>query len=161
MTEYRHRATGEVKTQGQWRKIHSNTSFPRVWTEATLDFLNVDPVLSAPQPTPGKYQTVKKDGAIQDAKGNWIENWVAVDMFATDDEGTKAEKEAAYQAGLDATAARNVRNQRNSLLSQTDYLALSDTTLSEEMATYRQALRDITSHANFPHLEEGDWPTKP
>ena len=161
MAEYRHRVTGEIKTQGEWRRVHSNTSFPRVWTEATLDFLNVDPILSGTQPTPGAYQTVKRDGAIQDADGNWIENWVAVDMFATDDEGTKAEKEAAYQADLDATAARNVRNQRDLLLGETDWTALSDVTMSDEMATYRQALRDITSHANFPYLEEGDWPTKP
>jgi hypothetical protein len=38
-----------------------------------------------------------------------------------------------------------LREQRNSLLAQTDYLALSDQTMSAEMTTYRQALRDITN----------------
>jgi len=38
---------------------------------------------------------------------------------------------------------------------------LSDNTLTTEMATYRQALRDITSHDNFPNLSDADWPTKP
>jgi len=33
--------------------------------------------------------------------------------------------------------------------------------MSAEMTTYRQALRDITDHANFPYLAEDDWPTKP
>jgi len=33
--------------------------------------------------------------------------------------------------------------------------------MSAEMTTYRQALRDITTHSNWPNLEEGDWPTKP
>ena len=40
-------------------------------------------------------------------------------------------------------------------------MALSDNTLTEEMAAYRQALRDITSHANWPYLNEADWPVKP
>jgi hypothetical protein len=33
--------------------------------------------------------------------------------------------------------------------------------LATEWATYRQALRDITTHANFPNLEEADWPVAP
>jgi hypothetical protein len=33
--------------------------------------------------------------------------------------------------------------------------------MTTEMATYRQALRDITGHANFPYLEDADWPVKP
>jgi len=39
----------------------------------------------------------------------------------------------------------SLRNKRNNLLAQTDYLALSDQTMSAEMTTYRQALRDITN----------------
>jgi len=56
-------------------------------------------------------------------------------------------------------AAKVVRNKRNALLIETDYLALSDTTLSSDMAVYRQALRDITSQAGFP--ANLTWPTKP
>jgi hypothetical protein len=52
-----------------------------------------------------------------------------------------------------------IRAKRNSLLAETDYLALSDTTLSSDMAAYRQALRDITSQSGFP--TSVTWPTKP
>ena len=52
-----------------------------------------------------------------------------------------------------------IRAERNSLLAETDYLALSDNTLSSDMSTYRQALRDITSQAGFP--TDVTWPTKP
>ena len=41
-------------------------------------------------------------------------------------------------------AMENLRQQRNKLLADTDYLALSDNTMTEEARTYRQALRDIT-----------------
>ncbi len=54
---------------------------------------------------------------------------------------------------------QEVRSQRNSLLAETDYLALSDTTLSSDMSIYRQALRDVTSQAGFP--TDVTWPTKP
>ena len=54
---------------------------------------------------------------------------------------------------------QEVRNQRNSLLSGTDYLALSDNAMTTEMAAYRQALRDITSQEGFPYSVT--WPTKP
>ena len=166
MAEYRHTETGEVKTQGQWRSHYSNVSLPRTWKQATLAGLNLEAVLEAPKPTPAAYQTVRRDGVSQDANGNWVQNWDLAWMFAdtTDEDGvttTKAEHEAAYQATLDAKAGEAVRTKRNTLLAETDYMALSDVTMSAEMTTYRQALRDITDHVNFPNLVEADWPTKP
>ena len=165
MSEYRNRTTGEVKTQGQWRAANPNTSLPRVWKAATLDALDLDPVLRSPAATVGQYQTSARDGVEQDANGNWIEKYVARDMFAdTTEDGvttTKAEHEAAYQATLDAKAAEAVRKQRDDLISATDYFALTDVTMDADMTSYRQALRDITDHVNFPYLEEADWPVKP
>ena len=162
MSEYRNRTTGIVMTQGAWRAANPNMSLPRVWTAATLDALNLDPVLRSPAATVGQYQTSVRDGVVQDANGNWVENYVARDMFSDDPElGTKAEQEAAYQAGLDAAVAETNRKKRNDLLAATDFYALTDVTLSAEMTSYRQALRDITNHANWPNLTDDDWPTKP
>ena len=160
MSEYRNRTTGVVKTQGQWRQEFANMSLPRVWTAATLDALELDPVLRSPAATVGAYQVSVRDGVVQDANGNWVENYVARDMFSDDPElGTKAEQEAAYQAGLDARVAEANRKKRNDLLAATDYFALTDVTMDAAMTSYRQALRDITSHANWPNLAEEDWPT--
>ena len=166
MAEYRHTETGEVKTQGQWRSHYSNVSLPRTWKQATLDGLNLEAVLVSPAATTGAYQTSVRYGVVQDANGNWVENYVARDMFSdtTDEDGvttTKAEHEAAYQAGLDAKAGEAVRTKRNTLLAETDYFALTDVTMDAAMTSYRQALRDITDHANFPNLDDADWPTKP
>ena len=52
----------------------------------------------------------------------------------------------------------NVRRDRDNRLSQTDYLALSDSTLADNMTTYRQALRDVPSQADPDNIT---WPTKP
>lgn len=165
MSEYRNRTTGVVKSQGAWRQEFSNMSLPRVWKAATLDALDLDPVLRGPMATIGDYQVSVRDGVVQDANGNWVENYVARDMFVdTTEDGvttTKAEHEAAYQAALDAETAKQNRASRDSKLAETDFYALSDVTMSAEMTTYRQALRDITAHSNWPNLEDADWPTKP
>jgi nicotinamidase-related amidase len=164
MGEYRHKATGEVKTQGEWRSANPNISMPRTWNQNVLDALNIEAVFEAPKPDVGPYQSAARNGVTQDANGNWVQAWSVVDMFSdyTDEDGvlhTKAEQEAAYQANLDAEAAKAVRSQRDSLLAATDWRALSDVTMSAEMATYRQALRDITAQEGFPHSV--NWPAKP
>jgi hypothetical protein len=165
MSEYRNRTTGEVKTQGQWRAANPNMSLPKVWNSNVLDALNIDAVLRSPAATTTAYQTSVRDGVEQDSNGNWVEKYVARDMFAdTTEDGvttTKAEHEAAYQATLDARTAEGHRNTRASLLAETDFYALSDVTMTDAMTAYRQALRDLPSHSNWPDLEDSDWPTKP
>lgn len=55
--------------------------------------------------------------------------------------------------------AAEARRTRDDKLSATDWCALSDVTMSSEMATYRQALRDVPQQAGFPH--NITWPTEP
>lgn len=57
--------------------------------------------------------------------------------------------------------AGEARAKRNTLLAETDYFALKDVTMTDSMTAYRQALRDITLHSNWPNLEDANWPTKP
>jgi len=60
------------------------------------------------------------------------------------------------------TAMEDLRTKRNNLLADTDYLALSDNTMSAEMTTYRQSLRDITNGlTTVADVEAVTWPTKP
>jgi hypothetical protein len=64
-------------------------------------------------------------------------------------EGTTPISKADIQAQLPIVeldmAMETLRAKRNKLLADTDYLALSDNTMTEEARTYRQALRDITN----------------
>jgi hypothetical protein len=167
--EYRFQSTGEVKTQGEVRKMHSNTSLPRVWDANVCSALGIDPVFETPKPETAGYTQAVRDGVTQDANGNWIQAWTVVDMFAdTTEDGvttTKAEHEAAYQADLDAKAAASVRTQRDAKLAESDWMVIKSAetgvALATEWAAYRQALRDITTHANFPYLQDSDWPVAP
>ena len=72
------------------------------------------------------------------------------------------EEIAAIQAEYDAEADlrwKFFRQERNRRLAETDYLALSDVTMSSEMQTYRQALRDLPANTSDP--ANPTWPTKP
>ena len=165
MSEYRERTTGEVKSQGEWRAAFKNMSLPKVWNSNVCDAMNIDPVLASPAATTSAYQTSVRDGVEQNSNKDWVEKYVAKDMFAdTTVDGkttTKAEHEAAYQATLDANTATNNRSTRDSKLAETDWTAMSDVTMADNMKTYRQALRDLPTHKNWPNLEDADWPTKP
>ena len=63
------------------------------------------------------------------------------------------------QAELDEFSLNILRSQRNQLLYETDWMANSDVTMSDEMKAYRQALRDITK--TYKNLQEVVWPTRP
>ena len=74
----------------------------------------------------------------------------------------RAAEETAWNAGAFDRAMVDLRSKRDRLLAATDYLALSDNTLSAEMTTYRQALRDITNGlTTVEEVNAVTWPTKP
>ena len=82
-----------------------------------------------------------------------------VEWSGPDPQPTESELEAAYAAAVSAQALVDLRSKRNQLLAETDYLALSDVTLSEDMRTYRQALRDLPDNTSDP--ANPTWPVKP
>ena len=63
------------------------------------------------------------------------------------------------QAELDLWDLNFLRAQRNQLLYETDWMANSDVTMSDEWKKYRQDLRDITK--TYKNQREVVWPTKP
>ena len=72
---------------------------------------------------------------------------------------TKAEIQSEITRLEDEQTWNELRQQRNRLIAETDYLALSDATLSADMQTYRQALRDLPANTSDP--ANPTWPTKP
>ena len=165
MSNYIKLDTGEVKTQGEWRQANKHISLPRVWTANTLTDLGLTAVLAAPKPDCTDLQQVVGNGVTTDANGNTVEAWSVVDKFSktTAEDGTvttKAQHEKAHTASLVADKEAGVRTDRDRRIALTDWTALSDVTMTADMTTYRQALRDITAHANFPDLDAEDWPTK-
>ena len=132
------------------KKENPEVSFPRTMSDellASYGVYNVE-IQTAPsfnqktQIVESSYHPVLVDGL-------WTITMNVVDL---DEEGI---------AVAASTKAQMQRDERRLKLLDTDWTANSDVTMSSAMATYRQALRDITAHSNWPYLENSDWPNKP
>ena len=132
-------------TLGQLRRDNPNTSFPKHISDETLASYDVYRVTEVAAPkVDNKAYRLTQD--VENVDGVWTQTWKA--MKLPEDQATT-----------------NMRAHRDNLLSQSDWRAIkaqeTGTAMSAEWVAYRQALRDITSHANFPWLDDADWPVKP
>lgn len=163
---------------GQLRRDNPNVSFPRnipveimrrygmrpVTTEAMPDYNPLtQKVTTATTPTRNVVRLMTEEDATDP-----ITNEVNTDLVGTPIYGndwvltrTVVDLTAEEIAEQDAATAETNRAKRNQLLAETDYFALTDVTMDAAMTSYRQALRDITTHSNWPNLADEDWPTKP
>ena len=83
-------------------------------------------------------------------------------QFTAEEEAAKDNEDTIWNNGALNRALAELRDIRNRLLAETDYLALSDQTLSSDMTTYRQNLRDLTNGLDtVEKVENVTWPTKP
>jgi hypothetical protein len=80
-------------------------------------------------------------------------------LDAEQTEPTTAEIEAELARLTAEQPLVELRAKRNQLLTETDYLALADSTLTDEMRSYRQALRDLPANTVDP--ANPVWPVKP
>jgi hypothetical protein len=130
----------EIYSIGQLRRDNANTSFPKHPSDALLAEWDVYPYTIQDQPGYDSLTESVSATHLVEVDGAWTQGW-AVDNLPVE------------------TAENNVRSRRNTLLSQTDWMALSDVTMSPDWAAYRQALRDVTAQPGFPYAVV--WPTKP
>lgn len=137
---------------GDFRRDKKNISFPRVISTQVLSNYGVYEVHEAEDPAydlATQKIVVADQPSYEEETGRWVLTKSVEDMTQEEADSRSAEY------------ASSARVKRNTLLAETDYLALTDNTLDDTTIAYRQALRDITSHVNFPFLNEEDWPVKP
>ena len=83
-------------------------------------------------------------------------------QFTAEEEAARDAEEKAWADGALARAQDNLRSKRNRLLAETDFYALSDVTMSDDMKTYRQELRDLPADKDtVEKCNNATFPTKP
>ena len=88
-------------------------------------------------------------------------NGVKVQFTAEEETARDAEEKAWADGQLDRDLFE-LRQKRNRLLAETDYFALSDNTLADNMKKYRQDIRDLTTGLDTTtKVANVTWPTKP
>ena len=83
-------------------------------------------------------------------------------QFTAEEEAARDAEEKAWADGALARAQEDLRQERNRRLAETDFYGNSDVTMSSEMQTYRQNLRDLPSGKDtVEKCQNVTWPTKP
>ena len=83
-------------------------------------------------------------------------------QLTAEEEAARDAEEKAWADGALARAQANLRSKRNRLLAETDFYALSDVTMSDDMRTYRQELRDLPEGKDtVEKCNNATFPTKP
>ena len=136
---------------GQLRRENPNTSFPKQIPAEMLESYGVMPVTVANMPSINdRTQKAEQASSPSLVDGAWTIVW------------TTSSKTAEETQAWDDSMASSNRGKRDSLLIQSDWTQVADAPVDATVwATYRQALRDITDHSNWPNLADADWPTKP
>ena len=83
-------------------------------------------------------------------------------QFTAEEETARDAEEQTWADAAPARALADLRAKRNRLLAETDFYGNSDVTMSDDMKTYRQALRDLPDGKDtVEKCENATWPTKP
>jgi hypothetical protein len=123
----------------QFRRDNPNTSYPKTIPEEYLAEQEVYPYTVDDTP---EYDSLTQflQESFEKRNGSWYRTFT---IEALDQE----------------RAENNIRNRRDGLLRETDWMALNDVSTSQDWANYRQALRDITTQTGFPYTVV--WPQTP
>ena len=126
-------------TFGNMRMDFPNVSFPADVNDESINHLYVYRVQQTERPAYDDTVNTLVD-SVELVNEKWVQKWIVENVN-------------------EELAILNVRRKRDRLLSETDWMALSDNVLTEEWAAYRQTLREVPQQIGFPF--EVVWPVKP
>lgn len=158
--QIRIKSTGDVVSEQSFRTLNSNTSLPEQLTEEIINALGGDIIFEGPQATVTDVYQYSQYGGLEEVNGKWYTKYVLGPIFTDNDESTATEQEQAYKLLKDNEQANSVRSTRGQKLKDSDWTQVIDAPVDQaSWATYRQALRDLTSQKDFPWNIE--WPVQP
>tara|TARA_X000001036_G_C20222196_1_gene620290 strand:- start:76 stop:555 length:480 start_codon:yes stop_codon:yes gene_type:complete len=158
MTEYYSPTKKVSKTVDQIKSENPTIGFPGIINNECLEPLGYFPVFSSAIPTPTDNTKVVIRNGVELKDGKYVEVWAEQDRHSGTDKSTK---DAEYTTALNAGLASNARSERDRLLLETDWWALTEnsTTYSDARKKYRADLRALTEQADFP--SKVTYPVKP
>jgi len=165
--QIRIRTTGAVMYESEFRaytKANGGPSWETTTTEV-LEALGADVVFEGAQASGGTVYQYSQASGVEQVDGKWYTKYIlGPSFFQTEDADgnitTAAQNEANYKASKDAEQAKSVRASRDEKLKDCDWTQVADAPVDKAVwATYRQALRDVTTQTGFPWTVT--WPDAP
>ena len=159
--------TGQVMYEAEFRAYTKANGGPswEITTTEVLEALGADVVFEGAQATGGTVYQYSQASGVEQVDGKWYTKYILGPVFTdtTDESGnvtTATQHETAYKAQKDAEQAKSVRASRDEKLKDCDWTQVADAPVDKAVwATYRQALRDVTTQTGFPWTIT--WPDEP
>lgn len=141
-------------TIGDLRRENKNVSFPKNIPEEVLLEWGVVPVSEVPEPSIDvRLQKASQNSTPTQVNGSWVLEWTVTD------------KTPEEVAAFDAIEEQERRSYRNNALQASDWIVIyhteKGTNIPLEWEVYRQALRDITNHPQWPYVPADEFPKAP
>jgi hypothetical protein len=165
--QIRIKSNGQVMYEAEFRaytKANGGPSWETTTTEV-LEALGADVVFEGAQASGGTVYQYSQASGVEQVDGKWYTKYIlGPSFFQTEDADgnitTAAQNEANYKASKDAEQAKSVRASRDEKLKDCDWTQVADAPVDKAVwATYRQALRDVTTQTGFPWTVT--WPDAP
>ena len=146
-----------------YTKANGGPSWETTTTEV-LEALGADVVFEGAQATGGTVYQYSQANGVEQVDGKWYTKYILgpvfIDQVVDGVTTTAAEQEATYKTSKDAEQAKSVRATRGTKLAECDWTQVADAPVDKAVwATYRQALRDVTTQTGFPWTIT--WPDAP
>ena len=141
---------GHAVVEENFHALFPNTSFSWPFVPEDIEPLGFGLYDFSSQPDLGTFEKVVEVTPVKDEYGRWRQTW-AVEPMTDEEVAARTEQEW-----------HRVRNERGRKLALSDWTQLADAPLTnietQEWASYRQALRDITTQSDPFNIQ---WPTAP
>lgn len=144
------------------RTEYPNISFAFPLTQEILSEIGFAKFQYSDKPTFNKLiqEAIETTPVLSD--GIAIQSWEIIEKYSEEE---KIKILSDYQSKELEQNKQSIREIRNIKLKESDWMVIRSVetgiNIDEEWINYRQQLRDITTHVNFPNLQDSDWPTEP
>lgn len=144
------------------RTEYPNISFAFPLTQEILSEIGFAKFQYSDKPTFNKLiqEAIETTPVLSD--GIAIQSWEIIEKYSEEE---KIKILSDYQSKELEQNKQSIREIRDIKLKESDWMVIRSVetgiNIDEEWINYRQQLRDITTHVNFPNLQDSDWPTEP
>ena len=144
------------------RTEYPNISFAFPLTQEILSEIGFAKFQYSDKPTVNKLiqEAIETTPVLSD--GIAIQSWEIIEKYSEEE---KIKILSDYQSKELEQNKQSIREIRDIKLKESDWMVIRSVetgiNIDEEWINYRQQLRDITTHVNFPNLQDSDWPTEP
>ena len=152
--------TKEILSKAEVKARNTHISLPKEWNENIYSLLNIAPLHPGYKPARLKIgEELVYDGVIyNDERERWEQSWSVKNVWDNEEEKQQ------WCGDNKQFFIEDFRRERDKRLAETDWVVIkaqeTGTEIPKAYAEYRQAVRDMRKHEDWPFIDYEDWPRR-